>query len=274
VCIAFLPKNTKCCNSVVLHFAEIAQNSPLRVSWGNKKMNDSLMPADETSVALLMALVLLFTLGAYWLNRAWVRSMQERRKAFVRAYVFPAQLRHKICQIYPALRNDQVEMILQAVREYFLLRQFLLHANAPLFDRTTYLDIPSRALDMALHEFAQHRAEYKAFCKQAFGWAAQHVPTSSAENIPRIALSRTWHWACVQAGLDPQQPARLPAMFALDACLGIPYGADYRLDAVPRGGRVPAWLAKFNTSWQMHLQQAANPHAEQRLPAWDAQGRG
>lgn len=97
--------------------------------------------------------------------------------------------------------------------------------------------MPSQAVDVAWHELILFTKTYQLFCKQAFGRFLHHIPAEamSSPTQAQAGIKRAWRLACMQEGINPMHPARLPLLFAIDAMLKIPNGFYYALDCQSAG---------------------------------------
>lgn len=143
--------------------------------------------------------------------RARMASPRKKR-AFLMGYVFPTTLSGKLDEHLPGLDWEQRGAVLEGLREWFLLCQV---AGGKL------IGMPSKAVDAAWHEFILMTREYTAFCDGAFGRYLHHTPEPQMKIPMEDALARTAAFAR-KAGLGAPG---VPAIFALDALLGLP-GAD------------------------------------------------
>ncbi|MBY4675810.1 glycine-rich domain-containing protein [Marinobacterium arenosum] len=165
-------------------------------------------------IALLVCVLLL------WLS---FRRRKTRRLAFINNYRFHPAIRQRVQQRYPHLNDGQLEMVMEGLRDYFHL------CNQA--DRKM-VSMPSQVVDEAWHSFILFTREYRRFCQAALGRFLHHTPVE-AMHSPTDAqqgIKRAWRLACHRQKIDPQQPDRLPLIFALDTELAIPDGFKYRLD--------------------------------------------
>jgi hypothetical protein len=155
---------------------------------------------------------------------AWsAATLKRRRTAFLARYDFPAGLRSRVRARYPHLTDADLDRVFDGLRAWFHLAR-----SAGL--RT--LAMPSQVVDVAWHEFILFTRNYAHFCRQSLGRFLHHTP-AEAMRTPTEAqqgIRRAWRLACAREGIDPRQPDRLPALFALDAELRIPDGFRYALN--------------------------------------------
>ena len=165
-----------------------------------------------------------------------------RRRAYIEGYAFPAALRDKIAECYPELSDRELTTVIEGLRAWFLA---CLYANGKT------LGMPSRAVDVAWHEFILLTRDYHAFCEEAFGRYLHHSPAVAMDEPVDATLARTVsvfdrHPVASPIGLA----YGLPFLFALDAQLGIEDGnrwTEGELDALRQtgaaadAGSVAAW---------------------------------
>jgi hypothetical protein len=156
------------------------------------------------------------------------RSRRQQREEFIRSYVFPSSALAGLTQRHPALNEKDQLRVVEALRDFFLVR-------LRVGDRL--IGMPSRVVDDLWHEFILDTREYQQFCKAAFGSFFHHVPASSNPSGEDMgaALRVTWRCACLAEGIYPQQPARLPLLFAIDSELQIANGHSFINRLLPRG---------------------------------------
>ena len=149
---------------------------------------------------------------------------RARRAKFIVSYAFPQTLRFKLAQAYPALSHEQTTTVLDGLRTWF----GLLNANP-----RANLDMPSKAVDTAWHEFILLTKDYAEFCEHAFGKFMHHAPHQQRSRQRREGLARTYGLgAAAVAGGALVGVAAAATMsgrdlFALDQTLGIADGAAY-----------------------------------------------
>ncbi len=170
----------------------------------------------------------------YAVYRVW-RTLTARQ--VVRKHPLPPHLHDRLRELYPHLSASQVLQVERGLRQFFL-------ASAMAHGR--FVAMPSKVVDAMWHEFILHTRAYQSFCRKAFGRMLHHTPAEALaaeagrEDKNFQGLRRAWVWSCRDEGIDPRQPQRLPALFALDAALAIPggyrYVADCRLLGADRGG--------------------------------------
>ena len=87
-----------------------------------------------------------------------IRSIQKwKRDRWIENYAFPASIPAKVLEQYPHLNGEQVESVMEGMREYF----HVCHAAGKRM-----VAMPSRAVDAAWHEFILFTRGYQAFCEK------------------------------------------------------------------------------------------------------------
>lgn len=173
--------------------------------------------------------------GSIYLSR---RNNQVRRERveFIRDYRFPSGLRFKLNQTYPDLSGEQIELILEGLRAWFLLL-----AENP----NSKFGMPSKAVDSAWHEFILMTHNYSAFCEKAFGKFLHHVPHNGNAKAEADGLAMTYGTssglfgsgalaAGMAGGLAAAAIASPKDLFGIDQKLGIADGNVYADDDFAR----------------------------------------
>ncbi|HZA94858.1 MAG TPA: hypothetical protein VE421_01885, partial [Burkholderiaceae bacterium] len=100
--------------------------------------------------------------------------MQHRnrraRESFIDDYEFPPGVRQKVHERYPHLTEVQLDLVFDALREYFHLCR---KAGKQL------LSMPSQVVDVAWHEFILFTRNYLSFCRSALGGFLHHTPAEA-----------------------------------------------------------------------------------------------
>lgn len=158
----------------------------------------------------------------------WHRRRDARRQAAIAAFPLERLLDRRLARRRPEFSAAQRRQVFAALRDYFQLCRVA---------GRRMVAMPSQAADDAWHEFILFTREYRRFCRAAFGRYLHHTPAEAMSKPTQASdgLRRAWRLACQRAGIDPRAPAALPALFALDAELGIPDGFRYRLDCLAAG---------------------------------------
>ena len=74
--------------------------------------------------------------------------------------------------------------------------------------------------------------DYQQFCEHGIGRFLHHVPAEAMKKptAAQRGIKRAWKICCDIENIDPQNPNRLPILFAIDTNLGIEGGFYYSLD--------------------------------------------
>ena len=160
----------------------------------------------------------------------WRRRRDRQRTHFIDTYRFPERLRLKLVETYPHLEVPQQERVLQGLRDYFRLCQMA---------GRRMVAMPSQAVDVVWHEFILYTRQYGEFCRNGVGRFLHHTPSDAmpSAEVASAGIRRAWRLACMREGIRPDQPDRLPLLFALDGELAIADGFHYRLDCGAHPGR-------------------------------------
>lgn len=166
----------------------------------------------------------------------YFRLRRVQRAQFIREYAFPERITRKLQETYPHLQTEQILDAQNALRDYFQVCRIAGRRQVAM---------PSQAVDVLWHEFILFTRYYKDFCQRAFGRFLHHTP-AEAMSSPEHAqggIKRAWRLACRLENIKPQQPDRLPRLFALDEQLQINNGFRYQLNCA-------AALAAINAGTQ------------------------
>ena len=164
------------------------------------------------------------TLFAAVIGLALIQHRTRRaHESFIDNYAFPAGIRLKVHKRYPHLTEAQLDLVFEALREYFHLCR---KAGKRL------LSMPSQVVDVAWHEFILFTRNYQAFCQSALGRFLHHTPAEAMASPTTASdgIRRTWRLACLRSGIDPKAATAVPLLFAIDGRLGIPDGFNYVLN--------------------------------------------
>ena len=98
------------------------------------------------------------------------------------------------------------------------------------------LAMPSRGVDVLWHEFILREEDYGQFCEAVYGTRLNHVPESSMSPSASMelngpAMARTFAMACIDEGIRPDHPDRLPVLFTVDDRMDIADSTHWDLDA-------------------------------------------
>jgi hypothetical protein len=164
-----------------------------------------------------------FVIVSVVLSVILTQRARRARTDFIDDYRFPRGIRERVRKRYPHLSDADLDLVLDALREYFHLCR---KAGRRL------LAMPSQVVDVAWHEFILFTRNYEAFCTRAMGRFLHHTPTEAmpAPTMAHDGIKRTWRLACRRAGIDPLAATSLPLLFAIDGRLAIPDGFLYALN--------------------------------------------
>ena len=150
------------------------------------------------------------------------KTLQLRRRDFIRSYAFPSAAIEKLRRKHPDLNAEQVRVVERALRDFFLF-----------YLRTGFkgVGMPSRVVDDLWHEFILDTMAYAAFCDRAFGRFFHHVPSAGLGHGKGedAALRRTWRMACLAERINPRKARRLPLLFGVDKQLAVAGGLVFGL---------------------------------------------
>ena len=159
---------------------------------------------------------------------AWViyrhTSHIRINRGFIDQYQFPKKISEQVSATYPHLSDEQVELVIRGLREYFHLCGTARLGNVAM---------PSQVVDLAWHEFILFTREYDWFCQQAFGRFLHHTPAEAMESqmSAQASIRKTWQLSCQRQNLPAGAiMTELPILFAMDARLNIEDGFKYALN--------------------------------------------
>jgi hypothetical protein len=142
---------------------------------------------------------------------AW-KLLQRKRLRFIERYRFPPALTAKLRQRHPEISNGQTELVLDALRQWFVVSAYA---------KGDMIGMPSRVVDDAWHEFILMTRLYHSFCTKAFGRYLHHTPNAVADEPVVSTIPRTLE-LLQRAGFAPA--GTLPELFTIDADLRIEGG--------------------------------------------------
>ena len=155
-------------------------------------------------------------------RRSRRRAELERRRIYIESYSFPGALREKL-EAHPDLdlSGTQISLVLDGLRSWFV---------ACLYADGKTLGMPSKAVDVAWHEFILLTREYQSFCDEAFGYYLHHSPEETMDEAMPASLRRT----LTTLEREPMVPGYIgiPFLFAIDGELGIPDGQRWTPEEV------------------------------------------
>lgn len=171
---------------------------------------------------MFILLVITLTLGIALLV-VWRRWRQAARADYIRTYMFPKGIFERLQARRPELSLKDCQLTARALRQFFL---------AHLKSGRRFVSMPSQAADDLWHELILYTRHYDAFCNKAFGRFMHHTPAVvlGSDKQNNAGLRRIWWYTCLDENINPQNPTRLPLLFALDSKLNIPDGFRYSPD--------------------------------------------
>lgn len=150
------------------------------------------------------------------------RTSTERETA-IRFEPLPIGLFERLQKKYPHLTTKDCQLVAQGLRQFFMC-----------YHRSQYqfISMPSQVVDDLWHEFILFTSDYQLFCQKAFGRFLHHTPAVSigSNKSSNAALRLCWRFACKEENINPNNPTRLPLLFAIDIKLQIPGGFRYSAD--------------------------------------------
>lgn len=166
---------------------------------------------DVSIFQVVVVLILLFF---------FIYNKHKKRKEFIASFQFPVAIKKRVNAKYPHLSNDQIELVLDALKSFFIISY-----KAKLKP----VAMPSQVVDVAWHEFILFTKNYEIFCKKGIGRFLHHTPTEAMKSPTNAqdGIKRAWRLACDLENINPASPARLPLLFAIDAKLKIEDGFFY-----------------------------------------------
>jgi hypothetical protein len=152
------------------------------------------------------------------------KKAAEKRATFIRSYTFPFALRDKLRGKYPQLDGDQLDQVMQALKQYFLI----CHEAGAAGGRSS-VGMPSKVVDEAWHEFILMSREYSEFCNTAFGRYLHHTPESQMNVTLEKPLVNALHQVRTKSGgaAGWAMLGSIPLLFAIDKAFAIPDGFYY-----------------------------------------------
>ena len=147
-----------------------------------------------------------------------------KRAEYIRTYAWPPGLLDKLAGHHKSFTRKETALVAQGLRQFFL---------AYLNSGQRYVAMPSQVADDLWHEFILYTRAYQDFCDNAFGSFLHHTPAvalADGRTKDNAGLRRVWLQCCREDGINPNNPSRLPLLFALDVKLNIPGGYRYYPD--------------------------------------------
>jgi hypothetical protein len=191
----------------------------------------------------------------------YLDGKEQKRRGFLKGYVFPESYHLEVMKRYPHLSAQDVNLAFEQLRFYF---------SICLLKMPSSVAMPSRIVDVCWHIFLCDTRQYKQFCEMVFGdflhhdaWVEANLSVQSElntvvaqkdpENLSEAmkeqlalefrnhhAAARIYQWSALLEGEG--QTSMLPAvplLFRIDAELAIKDGFFY-----PR--EVTEFLAQYD----------------------------
>ena len=229
-------------------------------------MSTTLM-ADAFSAIGIFVLVIVGSTGSVFLLlkglNAYFDRKEDKRRGFLKAFVFPESCYAEVKQRYPHLTAGQVEIAFEQLRLYF---EVCLVYLSP--DSSELVAMPSKLVDKCWHAFICETREYQAFCKAVFGGFLHHAsgvnasfplvdisadvirkgenaksPAEVQQEIDfknQLAAARIYQWALViSLAQGSSETDEVPWLFLIDQAFNIKDGYFYEPEVL-------AFLAKFD----------------------------
>ena len=137
------------------------------------------------SIILALFIAIIFIVFFQQYRKAQI----SRREKIIDTFQFPHSLNQKVLDEYPHLSADQVERVIDGMREYFHVCNIGKHK---------LIAMPSQAVDVAWHEFILFTREYKKFCDKALGRFLHHTPAEAmtSQTKAQRGIQRAWKISC------------------------------------------------------------------------------
>lgn len=231
-------------------------------------MNTSIVSDFITTIGILILVVVgstsvvyIFLLGI----NAYLNRQEQKRRALLKGYTFPAHCYSEVKQRYPHLTTEQIAQAFEQLRLYFEVHLVYSSPNSSRF-----VAMPSKLVDVCWHTFICETREYLEFCESIFGSFLHHeskvnisfplVEVSAddiknKENIKSLTIAqaqqaqdlknqlfaaRIYQWALTVGGAQSSSnPMQVPVLFSIDRELNIEEGYFY-------SSEVLEFLAKFD----------------------------
>ena len=148
---------------------------------------------------------------------------QRKQDIFIDNYKFPKRVELNIKELYQHLTDEDVQIILEGLKEYFKLY---------IISNRRMIVIPSLLISKAWYEFMQSKSEYNDFCQNAFGFFLHHAPiVKIQQNEANYDLKVLWTLVCNREDINPNDPNKLPFIFLLDEKFKINAGYKFSLSS-------------------------------------------
>ena len=129
----------------------------------------------------------------------FMKTRRTSRLRHVQRYHFHKALKTKLSAKCPHLSEPQIELVFQALRQYFHMCNYA---------GRNMVAMPSQVVDDVWHEFILFTRAYTHFCYRAFGRYLHHTPAEAmqASTIAQEGIKRAWRLACSHENIPPRIP--------------------------------------------------------------------
>jgi len=166
----------------------------------------------------IIPIIILFIFAYFWR-----KEQKKKRLKYIKSYKFNPLLIRRVKEKIPDISEKNTTKLFNALRDYFYICS---QAQVKM------VAMPSEAVDIAWHEFLLFTKEYQEFCNRGMGRFLHHTPTEvmKSKTSAQQGIKRAWRLACAKEGINPQNPKKLPPLFAIDKQLKIKNGFTYTLN--------------------------------------------
>ncbi|MCM0148694.1 hypothetical protein KCN56_08995 [Photobacterium galatheae] len=191
----------------------------------------------------ILVIITLVPLGI--IAYTWIMAVKYLRTEHIKKYSFPPPLKAKVKACYPHLSDDEIELIFEALRDYFLIC-----LQSPL----KKISMPSKAVDVAWHEFILATHTYHHFCKKSFGRYLHHSPDweSNTKAFRTFRNQKSWELICHYDQISPEYPREMPLLFSIDEHLNIEDGFYYQFNPRKRCIHVSTIDSANDNEWFLY----------------------
>lgn len=231
-------------------------------------MNTSAI-SDLISTIGIIILVIVGSSSAVFLlllgMNAYLNRLEQKRRALLKGYTFPASCYSQVQQRYQHLSTQQVALAFEQLRVYF---EVCLVYSSP--SSSNPIAMPSKLIDSCWHDFICETREYQGFCKSVFGDFLHHEPKQntsfplvhlSADDLKdimskasltevqeqrvqdfknQLSAARIYQWAlALGESRGSSKLMQVPKLFSIDQDLNVEHGYFYTYELLE-------FLAKFD----------------------------
>lgn len=231
-------------------------------------MNTSIINDFMATIGIIILVMVGSTSAVFLLLQginAYLNRQEQKRRALLNGYTFPASCYSEVQQRYPHLTTEQVNSAFEQLRLYFEV--CLVHSSP---SSSNPIAMPSKLVDSCWHAFICETRDYKAFCKSTFGGFLHHeskpntsfplidtcaddtkngegttllaeVQIQQARDLKnQLSAARIYHWSLAIGGSQSSsKPMQVPVLFSIDEEFHIEDGYFYTSEVLE-------FLAKFD----------------------------